>query len=118
MFLLQIDPKPDIIQAWLSNNETKRDLITHIFDTKAEFIINLYDYHYPTKKFQKIYYDEEEEEVTSPGTSRYTHIWLPYPSADELKAMTFLSSEKNDQNDEAYPMHANNMEKYLSRTDC
>ena len=107
MFFFNIDPNDpeDIVQTWLSNNETKRDLITHLFETQAEFIINLYDYHYPTKKFQR------------GRASRYAHIWLPYPSADELKAMIFLSSEKNEQNDEAYSMHMNNMEKYLSRTD-
>ena len=55
MFFFNIDPNDpeDIVQTWLSNNETKRDLITHLFDTQAEFIISLYDYHYPTKKFQR-----------------------------------------------------------------
>ena len=91
----------------MSNKQlTKRDLITHHFNTKAEFIIKLYD---PTKEFQK--------RSTRNVTSRYTHIWLPTPSADELKAMAFLSSEKNEQSDEAYSIHMNNMEKYLSRTD-
>ena len=29
---LHIDPNdPDIVQTWLSNNETRRDLTTHLF---------------------------------------------------------------------------------------
>ena len=103
-----IDPNdPDIVQTWLSNNETRRDISTHLFDMKAEFIINL---SFETKCFGNYSY-------SSYATSQYTHIELPTPSSEELEAITFLSSEKNEQSDEAYSMHRNNMEKYLSRTD-
>ena len=98
-FFLCIDPN----QAWLSNNESKIDLIAHRFDMKAKFIINLSS-------------KQSYSEANSSATSRYTHNYIPTPSADELEAIKFLSSEKNEQSDEAYPMHANNMEKYLSRT--
>ena len=101
MFFLCIDPNPD----WLSNNETKRDVTAHRFDMKAKFIIN--------QSFETQHSEANSRNVTS----QYTHIYLPTLSADELEAITFLSSEKNEQSDEAYPMHANNMEKYLSRTD-
>ena len=103
---LHIDPNdPDIVQTWLSTNETRRDLTTHLFDKKAEFIINL---SFETEHFGN---------YSSYATSQYTHIELPTPSSEELEAITFLSSEKNEQSDEAYSMHRNNMEKYLSRTD-
>ena len=113
-FLRHLGRKPPIdagndpysARTWLSNNETRRDLSTHQFDVKSEFIINL---SFQSRKFQ--------ETLARNATSRYTHIYLPIPSSDELEAITFLSSEKNEQSDEAYPMHANNMEKYLSRTD-
>ena len=91
----------------MSNNENKRDLTTLLFDVKAEIIVNLY------QSFSTKFYEANSKNASS----QYTHIYLPFPSSDELEAMRFLSSEKNKQSDEAYSMHANNMEKYLSRTD-
>ena len=38
-------------------------------------------------------------------------------SNDEIEAIRFLSYKKNKQSDEVYPMHSDNMDKYLSRTD-
>ena len=72
---------------------------------KAEFIINL---SFETKHFG---------DYASYSTSQYTHIYLPTPSSDELEAITFLSSEKNKQSDEAYSMHRNNLEQYMRRTE-
>ena len=106
---LRIDPHV-VVQTWLSNNETKRDLTAlYLGNMKAEFIIYL--------SFSYARSWAAQSPVTKNATSRYTHIYLPNPSSDEFKAMTFLSSEKNEQSDEAYSRHADNMEKYLSRTD-
>ena len=106
-----IDAKydPDIVQTWLSNNEPRMDLIAHssaLNDTKAEFIINLSPY----------FLSHNQISGSKNATTRYSHIQLPFLSADEVKAIIFLSSEKNKQSDEAYPMHLNIMEKYLRRT--
>ena len=103
-----IDAKndPDIVQTWL--NEPRRDLIAHsstLNNMKTKFIINL------------DYYSYEQLSAARNATSQYTFIFLSIPSQDERKAMTFLSSEKNKQSDEAYPIHKNNLENYLSRTD-
>ena len=107
-----IDAKydPDIIQKWLSNNEPRRDLIAHsttLNNMKAKFIINL------STKLSEFFYLFAARNATS----QYTHICLPNPSRDELNAMKFLSSEKNDQNHVEYSMHRSNMKKYLRRTD-
>jgi hypothetical protein len=106
-----IDAKydPNIVQTWLSNNEPRMDLIAHssaLNNTKAEFIINLSPY----------FLSHNQISGSKNATTRYSHIQLPFLSADEVKAITFLSSEKNKQSDEAYPMHLNIMEKYLRRT--
>ena len=101
----------DIIETWLSNNEPRRDLIAHsssLYNMKAEFIINLSDY------FNN--YTNEQMFATRNATSGYSHIRLPSPFLDELQAMKFLSSKINQTSDRVYPIHRNNMEKYLRRT--
>ena len=102
-----IDAKydPDIVQTWLSDNEARRDLITHpstLDNMNLEYIINLSSY-LPAKG------------TKNPASKYYTQIRLPTPSTDEHEAMTFISSEKNKQTDEAYQMNMHNFEKYLGR---
>jgi hypothetical protein len=101
----------DIVQTWLSNNEHRRDIFATSlalnWNWKAKFIINL---------SSKLLSNEQMFGVRN-AISQYSHICLPTPSKDELKAMTFLSSGKNKQTDQYYTMHRNNMEKYLRRTD-
>ena len=109
-FPIDAEYNPDIIQTWLSNNEPRRDLIVHSSihnNLKSEFITNLSSYL------------SSKKQTSGPknATSQYTKIYLPLPSTNELEAMTFLSFQKNKQSDEAYPMHRDNMEKYLRRTD-
>ena len=104
---------PGIVQTWLSNNEPGRDLIANLStlkNKKAEFIINLSLYN--------PYIVPECNKTSSArnATSKYSNICLPTPRADERDALTFLSSMKNKQSDEAYSMHKINMEKYLRRT--
>ena len=99
---------PDIVQTWFYNNEPRRDLVAHLStlkNMKAEFLISLSPYYL------------NHISARRNATSKYSHICLPTPSADELKAMTFLSSEENKQSNKAYSMHKSNMEKYLRRTD-
>ena len=98
---------PDIVQTWFYNNEPKRDLVANLStlkNMKAEFLISLSPYYLNHISARN-------------ATSKYSHIHLQTPSADELKAMTFLSSEKNKQSNMAYSMHRSNMEKYLRRSD-
>ena len=100
----------DIVQTWLSNNESRRDLVAHLStfgNTKAEFIINLSSYSYL-----------DQISAARNATSKYSYICLPFPSTDERYAMTFLSSEEYNQSDKAYSVHWNNMEKYWRRTEC
>ena len=101
----------DIVQKWLSNNEAMTDLITYpstLWNVKTKFIINL---------SSNMINDTSKEQIfgTRNATSQYTHICLPTPSPDELKAMTFFSSEKHKQSNEACSIHNKNMQKYLSK---
>ena len=105
---LPIDAKYNSdIQTWLSNDEPRKDLIAYsstLNNVEAKFIINLSSNLLSNKQIS----------ATRNVTSRYTDIYLPNPSTDELTAMTFLSSDQDEQSHEAYSMHKNNMEKYLS----
>ena len=106
---------PDIVQTWLSNNEPRRDLIAYLStlkNKKAEFIINLSLYNH-----DKV---PENNQISSArnATSKYSNICLPTPTSDEYEAVTFLSSKKNKESDEAYSMHRSKMEKYLRREFC
>ena len=101
----------DKVQAWLSNNKAITDLITYpstLWNVKTKFIINL---------SSNMINDTSKEQIFGTGnaTSQYTHICLPTPSPDELKAMMFFSSEKHKQSNEACSIHNNNMQKYLSK---
>ena len=94
---------PCIVQTCLSNNEPRMDLIASTLNNmKTEFIISF-----------SSYIVLKEQKFARNATS--FHICLANPSTDEFKAMKFLSSEKNQESDQAYPTHRNNMEKYLSR---
>ena len=96
-----------MVQTWLSTNEARRDIIAHsstLNNMKAEFIINL------SSNLPSMI------PPTRNATSKCTHICFSTPSTDELKAMIFLSSEKNKQSDSAYSMHRDNMKRYLRRT--
>ena len=108
-----IDAKydPEIVQTWLSNNEPRRDLIacsSTLNNMKLEFVINL--------RQNRLCSNLPSISATSIATSHYTHICLPTPLTNDLKAMTFLSSDKNKQSDEAYSIYRDNFEKYLRRT--
>ena len=95
----------DIVQTWLSDNEPRKDIIVHsstLNNMKPECIICLYSVH-------------EQMFATRNAKSRYSHIFLPTPSRYELRTMTYLSSEKNKQSDEAYSRYRNKMENYLSK---
>ena len=101
---------PNIVQTWFSNNQARRDLIAHssIFkNRKTESVINLSVYSLSDNALS----------AARNAISQYTHIYLPLPSKDEQKAMTFLSSQKNKASDRAYSKHSHNFEKYLRRTD-
>ena len=96
---------PNVVQTWLSDNEARRDLIAYpstLDNMKLEYIINLSSY-LPVRG------------TKNPASKCYTQIRLPTPSTDEHEAMTFLSSEKNKQSDEAYSRYRNKMENYLSK---
>ena len=110
---IQLERKPpfdamydqDIVQTWLSNNESRGDLIAHsstLNNMKTEFIINLSSIH-------------ERKFATRNAKTQYSHIFLTTPTRDEHEAMTFLSSENYKQSDEAYLMYRNKFEKYLRK---
>ena len=103
---------PDIVQTWLYNNEPRRDLVAHLStlkNMKAEFIINLSLFNpHTVPEYNKI-------SSARNATSKYSNIFLPTPTTDEYEAVTFLSSKKNKESDEAYSIHRSKMEKYLRK---
>ena len=94
-----------VVQTWLSDNEARRDLMAYpstLDRMKLEYIINLSS-------------NLPDRRTRFPASKYYTQIRLPTPSTDEHNAMTFVSSEKNVQTDEAYQMNMQNFQKYVGR---
>ena len=104
---------PDKVETWLYNNEARRDLIA---DTSALNILDQTNKHLKAKFIIDLYsnlFSLEQISAARNATSLYTHICLPTPSRNELRAMKFLSSEKYKKSDKGYSMHRNNLANYL-----
>ena len=98
----------------VTKNEPWTDLITHsstLNNRKAKFIFEFCLSSILDSDIQMVPFAARN------ATSQYSIIFIPTASRNEYEAMTFISSEKNKESDEAYAMHRNNMEKFLRRTD-